>query len=345
MERNHNRVLLSMLACCLAILALAGCKKDNEEETLPYLSGSVRFSLPTHVRPGYREVIEASGASAADGSTVGYYWYSSWGDGTYDTTSTFKVKIPSDTIGTLTLSCYAYAEGYNRIGSSVSIIVVNDELNGSLKKTDISADNERFLDERDNMYYYTAEVAGLKWMRNNLAYDGVGVPFMEAEPMRKPYGHYYTWNEAQTACPEGWRLPTDAEWAALASEVSGNSFSEGDQFNGVAGSLMVNAEFNKEKMWEYWPAVSITNKSKMSIIPCGYAVLSKHNIFAGENEYATFWTATEKSDDPQMAVYRYIHVKKPDVFVGKGDKTSFRASVRCVQDLNSPKTDELTSDL
>ena len=33
---------------------------------------------------------------------------------------------------------------------------------------------------------------------------------------------YYTWNVAQTVCPEGWHIPSRAEWKAIVNAVNGN---------------------------------------------------------------------------------------------------------------------------
>jgi uncharacterized protein (TIGR02145 family) len=84
-------------------------------------------------------------------------------------------------------------------------------------------------------------------------------------------------------------------------------------------------------MWQYWPAVgNITNKSGFSAIPAGFANLES-NIFSGQYEYATFWTATEVEGNSKEAYYRYIICDEPDVFTGKGNKQSFGASVRCIK--------------
>ena len=94
---------------------------------------------------------------------------------------------------------------------------------------------------------------------------------------------------------------------------------------------MVNAKLLGSRMWEYWPQVTITNKSGFSALPIGYATLTADNPkFTGENNYAMFWTSD--SEDDEMALCRYIYVKQNDVLVRKADKGSFFASVRCVKD-------------
>ena len=46
-------------------------------------------------------------------------------------------------------------------------------------------------------------------------------------------GRLYTWQEAMNACPNGWRLPTDDEWWAMAGQFGkAHSFSK----NGSRGA-------------------------------------------------------------------------------------------------------------
>jgi uncharacterized protein (TIGR02145 family) len=139
--------------------------------------------------------------------------------------------------------------------------------------------------------------------------------------MSDVFGRYYSFEEAQTICPEGWRLPTDAEWAAAA-----------EAYDNQMAALMGNAYFNGNLMWEYWPAVGdITNESGLSLIPAGYAMISSNTLFKGLNEYAAFWTADAVADEEGMAYYRYIICNQPEFMTGKGDINTFGASVRCVR--------------
>ena len=64
----------------------------------------------------------------------------------------------------------------------------------------------------------------------------------------------------------------------------------------------------------------------------GYAVergAEDNQRFQGMNNYAVFWTSDSDGD---YGLYRYIYVQQNDVMLAKGDKTSFRASVRCIKD-------------
>ena len=51
---------------------------------------------------------------------------------------------------------------------------------------------------------------------------GVWLSEEEVQENCEKYGRLYDWNAALTACPTGWRLPTDADWTTLADFVGGS---------------------------------------------------------------------------------------------------------------------------
>ncbi len=99
------------------------------------------------------------------------------------------------------------------------------------------------LDERDGNMYQTVEIGTQVWMAENLrylpsvigpstgsntapyyyvyGYDGTNVNDAKATTNYQTYGVLYNWTAAQTACPTGWHLPTDAEWTELTDFVGG----------------------------------------------------------------------------------------------------------------------------
>ncbi|MCO6490321.1 MAG: fibrobacter succinogenes major paralogous domain-containing protein [Phaeodactylibacter sp.] len=80
-----------------------------------------------------------------------------------------------------------------------------------------------FTDPRDGQTYRTVELNGQHWMAQNLNFDvGDGCWFYKEDPKNgEKYGRLYTWEAAKKACPQGWRLPTDEEWRALAMAYGG----------------------------------------------------------------------------------------------------------------------------
>ncbi len=61
-----------------------------------------------------------------------------------------------------------------------------------------------------------------------MGYEGSSVSAAKATDSYKTYGVLYNWEAAKTACPPGWRLPTDEEWKIL-EFLLGMDLSETDE--------------------------------------------------------------------------------------------------------------------
>ena len=95
------------------------------------------------------------------------------------------------------------------------------------------------------------------------------MPYANADIMSDVFGRFYSYEDALTACPEGWRLPTEEDWIALGKAL-GSTADKYGVLKGVAPKVMTDATFNGVDMWAYWPAVgTLTNESKFSAIPAG----------------------------------------------------------------------------
>ena len=326
------------IGATVAMLLLPSCKKkDEDSEVSPSLSGSLSYSIPAFVLPGESFTLVPKGVTNPTTGNVGYAWASSWTSGK-DTVKTetgigdgsWTVTLPEE-IGQYTVTGYAFAADYSSLATTKTVCVVDPTVDVTITGAGYQTDSVTFKDPRDGGVYYLATTGGQTWMQNNLHYSGSGVSYEYCSAMDPLFGRLYTWDEALNACPDGWHLPSDAEFAKLASSaVEGVSFSAGDTFTGAAGALMANALFIGSKMWAFWPQVPITNATKFSAIPVGYAVDQEiSQKYMGTNSYAVFWTTDDKGSE---GLYRYIYVDKNDIFGSTGDKKSFRASVRCLKD-------------
>ena len=133
-----------------------------------------------------------------------------------------------------------------------------------------------FVDERDGTEYRYITVGGLDWLAENLRYDlgdiDLSRDYQSEEAFdaqvystanRARFGMLYSYSGALQAVPEGWRLPTDADWTAL--EQQGGYLSE-------AFALLYGGYYTKN-----------TN-----------ATASNGNRFMGS--WAYFWTSTKDGE-------------------------------------------------
>ena len=141
------------------------------------------------------------------------------------------------------------------------------------------------------------------------------------------YGALYTYAAAiadnwtrdnangQGICPDGWHLPTAAEWNTLSDYLGGSS---------VAGGKMKEAGISH---W-YSPNAGATNESGFTALPGGYRSYDNGTFgFAGHHGY--WWSATEGSS--YDAWYRRLYYNRATVY-RYDDNKSYGFSVRCIRD-------------
>jgi uncharacterized protein (TIGR02145 family) len=140
------------------------------------------------------------------------------------------------------------------------------------------------------------------------------------------YGALYTyaaaiadnWTEDNNAnqgiCPDGWHLPTDAEWTILTTFLGGTS---------VAGGKM------KETGTTHWnsPNTGATNSSGFAALPSGHRN-SGTGVFFNVGITGYWWSSTESSS---TAYYRYLNYNGANALRLNINK-SLGFSVRCIRD-------------
>lgn len=259
-----------------------------------------------------------------------------------DTVISLADFINTDTLGTFTLNVSIFPEDngdYYISTRTVSITTIDYER--SIPDLAFDETLPYVEDDRDllNIPYNYAEAARngnpfpSPWLTRNMAYMGYGRAYYNADGMSYLLGRYYTWLEALDACPDGWHLPSDEEWAAMANAVVGSQeYLPGKDFKGFARHLKTEARFNGKKMWEFWPDAPIDGLSGLKAIPSGYCNSSVEEAFLGYPDYCCFWTSDMNPDRPGQAYYRYIFSSEDDLKLGSADMSSMAMPVRCVMD-------------
>ena len=146
---------------------------------------------------------------------------------------------------------------------------------------------------------------------------------------RTKYGYLYNWYAAKgiyttgtmtstdtlNICPEGWHVPTDADWTALTDELGGIS---------VAGGKLKSIG-----TVSYWSSQSAgtDNSSGFSALPGGYRI--KDGSFNNLRNSAVFWRATE--DNANNAWSSRLEYNSNNVSRNSYEK-QYGASIRCLKD-------------
>lgn len=361
-------IKVKYLAILIASILIIGCKKNTTEEVIPTIPGNLTFQAAEFANPGTILRITPKGMKDGEDYKVTYYWKVNPDMKKSDTTrfsngldkngnpsdGTFEYQL-KDSLGTVSIYCYAAAENYSNSSYYTYTTIVKPGVGGSITNNDIQESDPKVENK-----YYTKVIGNKTWFRNNLHESskdskGIGTPFRNAAAMSDIFGRFYTYEEALTACPAGWRLPTEEDWLDLAKYLGADANTQkysDIKINGIAAKLMADASFNSNSLWTYWPQVgSITNESELSFLPCGYANMGARSenseikygkeqyypesVFDGIYEYAVFWTAdavaAQENGRPQ-AYYRYVYGKESALKIGVADQKFFGANVRCVKD-------------
>ena len=315
--KNTFRYIL-IIVTFLLVLA---CKKKDEDTTLPSIAGiSLNDPIP-FVRVGASQTFKVDLTSLytsdyTDPGTMGMYWQVNGGDRD-TTTRDISKSNPSYVVTTEKTGNYSVIASVYAINGKYYAGAVSLAFQAIDPATALSESREGTKTEIDGKPYLVTEVGGKTWMGMNLYGTETGKDYRDCEVVSALFGRYYNWYEAQTACPDGWHLPT------------GKEFDE--SLGSQAGDLMVDIKFLSVDMWTYWPQVPITNKLKFNAMPTGYIDMTTTQEVFGYKEFACWWTADTNAEDNELGDFRYIQQEEPLVMKGKGSKESLRLNVRCIK--------------
>jgi len=248
------------------------------------------------------------------------------------------------------------------IGSIIASVILssckkdNDSTNPSSEgtttptKPDVTGQTGSFVDGRDGKTYHYIGIGTQFWMTENLAYTGSDIQHImdknewknnrnydawcyldNNDSLGQIYGVLYQWEAAKTACPEGWHLPSNDEWAELERYLKENGYS----YDGVSGHLYIAKALATDYAWQESDKEGtigntdyqeMRNKSGFSALPGS----SRRNdgLFFDVGGYCHWWSATES--DTVYTYTRYLNYDYTKVFRLDFHKTN-GFSIRCIK--------------
>jgi uncharacterized protein (TIGR02145 family) len=139
-----------------------------------------------------------------------------------------------------------------------------------------------------------------------------------------PYGKLYNWYaviDSRNVCPNGWHVPTNADWNDFINYLDPNSDGGLNAPGNTAGGKM------KSIGTQYWlsPNQDATNESGFTGLPGGY--------FEGGNEGALggWWSSSTDLLDVNSAWVRWLSYMDADAYAETTD-FSQGFSIRCIKD-------------
>ena len=174
-------------------------------------------------------------------------------------------------------------------------------------------------DARDGQTYKTVQVGTMTWMAQNLNYEpptGGSVCYDNDINNCATRGRLYNWAAAMDSiyqggcgyesscsivephrgvCPEGWHLPSRAEWVALLEYIEVNQNFDTDEWEGIAPSLLAEegwmVDYDNDNGVDTTVAYYGLNTYGLSIVPAGEYAYNRLK-FEDLNSITSFWTST-----------------------------------------------------
>jgi len=173
-----------------------------------------------------------------------------------------------------------------------------------------------FADKRDGKTYKKVAIGKQVWMAENLNYD---VPDVDSDVCydNSPdscakYGRLYDWETAKKACPAGFHLSTNEEWATLIDYVGGKK---------TAGTKLKSG-------WRF--GKSGTDEYGFSALPGGCRLASGQFHYIGS--YGNWWSADVSESRASEADSWFMPSSLEIVAKSDDSEKAMKYSVRCVQD-------------
>lgn len=208
---------------------------------------------------------------------------------------------------------------------------------------------DTLIDTRDGQKYPTVQIGTACWMKKNLNY-GTQVSSFTSTTMHNDmsnnsivekyaynnssanllnYGGLYEWDElmnytaaqgGQGICPNGWHVPTDAEWQTMITAAGGTLITPN---GGYGGNKLKN-------IGEGFGAGAGTNTSGFSAKHGGDR--DAFGIFYGLTFRSIFWTSTTNGS----GAYQYsLWADRDTIFRGGNALKETGFSCRCVKNTNT----------
>jgi uncharacterized protein (TIGR02145 family) len=178
------------------------------------------------------------------------------------------------------------------------------EYNQKAKLTASKSSGSTFKDPRDGKVYKTVKIGNQVWMAENLNYDaGSGSWCCDDNSSNcSQYGRLYNWETAKGVAPQGWHLPSKAEYETLLNNLEGSGTS-------AYTNIIPGGASGFKALFGGWRGSG--------------------GRFYGVGKNVSFWSSSEDEDSSSWGLYVYSGGQKANV-VSNSKSNAF--SVRLVKE-------------
>lgn len=168
-----------------------------------------------------------------------------------------------------------------------------------------------FVDPRDQEIYEVVPIGSQKWLGADLKFQTPNSLCYENDDDNcNRYGRLYNFDEANIACPPGWRLPSDEDWKKLETELG-----------------MKQPELDSIRIWRG------THEGDLFINTLGvqFSGMGRSNrTFLGKDQIVSYWVAETGPSGTQFALYRMLARNNSKIYSDQIPKKDL-CCVRCVK--------------
>jgi len=184
----------------------------------------------------------------------------------------------------------------------------------SYKQSSSSSSGSSLQQSSDSEKYKTVKIGEQIWMAENLNNDVAGSRcYGDNTANCEKYGRLYDWETAKMVCPDGWHLPSNAEWQILVDLAGGR--------NAAGKALKATSGWNTGSGYKLG-----TDDFGFAALPGGEGYSGSFDS-AGDRGY--WWSATENANS---AYNRYMLYNDASVTSSNYSVKAMLYSVRCLQD-------------
>jgi uncharacterized protein (TIGR02145 family) len=313
---KHTNKFLAILIASIIAFGFAACSKDEDNDD-DEKSNDNDAPTCTIVSP-------TDGEEITQGNTVTISVEAEDDDG-----SIAEVRFYIDGVGKGSANSFPYNYEWitteEEIGSHTIKAEAKD--NAGATKTDeitvaivSSGGGGTFTDPRDGKVYQTVTIGNQEWMAENLAYEPSSGNYWAYDNNNsnvETYGYLYDWETACDVCPDGWHLPTDAEWTELTDYLGENA----------GGKLKATGTIEAGTGLWYDPNTGATNETGFTALPGGYRY--GNGTFDDIGYDGVWWSTAEFNADTAWG--RSMPYDRSNVRMSLSSK-KLGLSVRCLRD-------------
>lgn len=192
-------------------------------------------------------------------------------------------------------------------------------------------------DFRDGQTYKTIEIGERTWMAENLNYESsTSYCYQNFLDSCDKYGRLYTYNEADTVCPDGYRLPTRMDFDNLLRPLSETVYDErlDWHYNLIELSIKATTDWVPDtttyvnENGELVHQADATNSSGFTLLPAGY--MKPNGSFSGAGKDTYLWSS---ADGPEAGTKYAMELEyRYDGVTFYWWELDYAFSVRCVKE-------------